>query len=51
MVAKRRVLCERVVIRKHTVRDDQVVSAELIRERLEVQGDDGVVVHDGEARS
>ena len=51
VVTKRLVVRERVVIRKHTVYEDQVVSAELKRERLEVQGDDGVVVHDeGEAR-
>ena len=51
VVTKRLVVRERVVIRKHTVYEDQVVSADLKRERLEVQGDDGVVVHDGEARS
>ena len=51
VVTKRLVVRERVVIRKHTVYEDQVVSAELKRERLEVEADDGVVVHDGEARS
>jgi uncharacterized protein (TIGR02271 family) len=46
VVTKRLVVRERVVVRKHTVYEDQVVSAELKRERLEVEGDDGVVVHD-----
>ena len=52
VVTKRLVVRERVVVRKHTVYEDQVVSAELKRERLEVKGDEGVVVHDeGEVRS
>ena len=52
VVTKRLVVRERVVVRKHTVYEDHVVSADLKRERLEVTGDDGVVVHDdGEAKA
>ena len=46
VVTKRLVVRERVVIRKHTVYEDHVVTADLRRERLEVEGDAGVVVHD-----
>ena len=46
VVTKRLVVRERVVVRKHTVYEDHVVSADLRRERLEVEADDGVVVHD-----
>ena len=46
VVTKRLVVRERVVIRKHTVYEDHVVTADLRRERLEVEGDDGVVIHD-----
>jgi uncharacterized protein (TIGR02271 family) len=50
VVTKRLVVRERVVVRKHTVYEDHVVTADLKRERLEVQGDEGVVIHDEEAR-
>ena len=46
VVTKRLVVRERVVIRKHTVYEEHVVSADLKRERLEVEGDGDVVVHD-----
>ena len=39
---------ERVVIRKHTVYEEHVVTADLRRERLEVEADAGVVVHDAD---
>jgi uncharacterized protein (TIGR02271 family) len=50
VVTKRLVVRERVVVRKHTVYEDHVVTADLKRERLEVEGDQGVVIHDEEAR-
>ena len=46
VVTKRLVVRERVVVRKHTVYEDHLVSADLRRERLEIDADDGVVVHD-----
>ena len=46
VVTKRLVVRERVVIRKHTVFEDHVVTADLRRERLEVEADGDVVIHD-----
>lgn len=43
---KRLVVRERVVVRKHTVYEEHEVSAELKRERLEIEADGDVVVHD-----
>jgi uncharacterized protein (TIGR02271 family) len=52
VVTKRLVVRERVVIRKHTVYEEHEVSADLRRERLEVEADGDVVVHDeAEVRS
>jgi uncharacterized protein (TIGR02271 family) len=48
VVTKRLVVRERVVIRKHTVYEEHVVTADLRRERLEVEADAGVVVHDAD---
>ena len=47
VVTKRLVVRERVVLRKHTVYEEHVVTADLKRERLEVETDGGVVVQDG----
>jgi uncharacterized protein (TIGR02271 family) len=49
VVTKRLVVRERVVVRKHTVYEEHVVSADLKRERLEVEADEGVVVQDDAA--
>lgn len=49
VVTKRLVVRERVVVRKHTVYEEHVVSADLKRERLEVEADEGVVVQDAAA--
>lgn len=49
VVTKKLVVRERVIVRKHTVYEEHVVSADLRRERLEVEGDGDVVVTDGEA--
>jgi uncharacterized protein (TIGR02271 family) len=46
VVTKRLVVRERVIVRKHTVYEDHVVTADLRRERLEVEGDGDVVIHD-----
>ena len=46
VVTKRLVVRERVVIRKHTVYEDEVVTADVKRERLEIEADEGIVVHD-----
>ena len=46
VVTKRLVVRERVIIRKHTVYEDHVVTADLRRERLEVEADGDVTVHD-----
>ncbi len=46
VVTKRLVVRERVVVRKHTVYEEHVVSADLKRERLEVEAEGDVVVHD-----
>ena len=52
VITKRLVVRERVIVRKHTVYEEHVVSADLKRERLEVEADGGVVVQDeGQARS
>ena len=51
VVTKRLVVRERVVVRKHTVHEEHVVSADLRRERLEVQADDGVVVREDDGRA
>ena len=44
VVTKRLVVRERVIIRKHTVYEEHVVSADLKRERLEVEAEGDVVV-------
>ena len=44
VVTKRLVVRERVVVRKHTVYEEHVVSADLKRERLEVEAEGDVVV-------
>ena len=49
VVTKKLVVRERVIVRKHTVYEEHVVSADLRRERLEVEGDGDVVVTDDEA--
>lgn len=46
VVTKRLVVRERVVVRKHTVYEEHVVSADLKRERLEVETDGAAVVED-----
>ena len=46
VVTKRLVVRERVVVRKHTVYEEHEVSADLKRERLEVETDGDVVVQD-----
>jgi uncharacterized protein (TIGR02271 family) len=46
VITKRIVLRERVIVRKETVVREERVEAELRRERVEVEGDDGVVVAD-----
>ena len=46
VVTKRLVVRERVIVRKHTVYEEHVVSADLRRERLEVEAEGDVVVHD-----
>ena len=52
VVTKRLVVRERVVIRKHTVYEEHVVTADLKRERLDVEADGDVVVDDpGTVRS
>lgn len=50
VVTKRLVVRERVVVRKHTVYEDHVVSADLRRERVDVQADGDVVVDDVRGR-
>ena len=50
VVTKRLVVRERVIVRKHTVYEDHVVTADLRRERLEVEGDGDVVIEDEEQR-
>ena len=49
VVTKQLVVRERVIVRKHTVYEEHVVSADLRRERLEVEGDGDVVVTYDEA--
>lgn len=52
VVTKRLVVRERVVVRKHTVFEEHEVTADLKRERLEVEADGDVVVSDeGRVRS
>jgi uncharacterized protein (TIGR02271 family) len=46
VVTKRLVVRERVVVRKHTVYEEHVVSADLKRERLEIEAEGDAVVHD-----
>lgn len=46
VVTKRLVVRERVVVRKHTVYEEHVVTADLQRERLEVEVEGDVVVTD-----
>ncbi len=52
VVTKRLVVRERVILRKHTVYEEHVVTADLKKERLEVEAVGGAVVHDeqGEQR-
>ena len=47
VVEKRLVVRERVIVRKTTVYEEQVVSADLRRERVEIETDGDVRVHDG----
>ena len=51
VVTKRLVVRERVVVRKHTVYEEHVVTADLKRERLEVEAEGDVVVHDEQVRT
>ena len=46
VVEKRLVVRERVVVRKTTVYEDQVVSADVRRERVEIETDGDVRVHE-----
>lgn len=46
VVTKRLVVRERVIVRKHTVYEEHVVTADLKRERLEVETEGDVVVTD-----
>ena len=46
VVTKRLVVRERVIVRKHTVYEEHEVTADLRRERLEVEADGDVVVQD-----
>lgn len=46
VVTKRLVVRERIIVRKHTVVEEHVVSADLARERIEVDTDGGVEVVD-----
>ena len=46
VVTKRLVVRERVVVRKHTVYEEREVSADLRRERVEVEAIGDAVVHD-----
>lgn len=47
VVEKRLVVRERVIVRKTTVYEEQVVSADLRRERVEIETDGDVRVHEG----
>ena len=49
VVTKRKVLRERVIVRKHTVTERQRVRAELRKERVSVDADDGVLLTDERA--
>ncbi len=51
VVTKRLVVRERVVVRKHTVYEEHVVTADLRRERLEVEAEGDVVVTDEGGRA
>ena len=42
VIEKRLVVCERVIVRKHTVTEEQVVEADLRRERVEVEADPAI---------
>jgi uncharacterized protein (TIGR02271 family) len=46
VVTKRLVVRERVIVRKHTVFEEHVVTADLKRERLEIEAEGDVVVDD-----
>ena len=46
VIEKRLVVRERVIVRKRTEVEHHTVEAELRRERVEVEADDGVTVHD-----
>lgn len=48
VVTKRLVVRERIIVRKRTVTEEQRVEADLRRERIEVDADDGVVESDGD---
>lgn len=50
VVEKRLVVRERVIVRKTTVYEDQVVTADLRRERVEIETDGDVRVTEGPAR-
>jgi uncharacterized protein (TIGR02271 family) len=51
VVTKRLVVRERVVVRKHTVYEQHEVSADLRRERLEIETEGDAVVHDSDRRT
>ena len=46
VVTKRMVVRERVIVRKTTVTEQHEITADLRRERIEIDADPGVVVHD-----
>ena len=49
VIEKRLVVRERVIVRKRTEVEHRTVEAELRRERVEVEADDGLTVHDAGA--
>ena len=44
VITKRTVVRERVIVRKHTVTEEHTVEAELRRERMEVDAEDGAIL-------
>jgi stress response protein YsnF len=48
VVTKRLVVRERIVIQKHRVTEDARVEAELLRERVDVEADSGIVEEPGD---
>ena len=49
VIEKRLVVRERVIVRKRTELEEHLVEADLRRERLELDADEGVEVHDDDA--